>query len=70
MKKFLAVLLAALMIFSVMAVGVVAVTETGTDANSDSGEKVELPNWLVELIARIRQVIAKLLLKLGIKISL
>ena len=70
MKKFLAVLLAALMIFAVMAVGVVAVTETGTDANSDSGEKVELPNWLVELIARIRQVIAKLLLKLGIKISL
>lgn len=70
MKKFLAVLLAALMIFSVMAVGVVAVTETGTDANNDSGNKVELPDWLVELIARIKQVIAKLLLKLGIKISL
>ncbi len=70
MKKFLAVLLAALMIFSVMAVGVVAVAETGTTSGGDSGNKTELPNWLVELIARIKQVIAKLLFKLGIKIDL
>lgn len=69
MKKFLAVLLAALMIFSVMAVGVVAAVE-GTTASADNGgHKTELPDWLVELIARIKQVIAKLLLKFGIKIK-
>ncbi len=69
MKKFLAVLLAALMIFSVMAVGVVAVAEDTTTGTADGGHKTELPDWLVELIARIKQVIVKLLLKLGIKIK-
>lgn len=69
MKKFLAVLLAALMIFSVMAVGVVAVAEDTTAGTADGGHKTELPDWLVELIARIKQVIVKLLLKLGIKIK-
>lgn len=72
MKKFLAVLLAALMLFSVMAVGVVAVADTTTAttaAADDSGSKSDLPSWLTELIARIKQVIAKLLLKLGIKLS-
>ena len=72
MKKFLAVLLAALMLFSVMAVGVYAVAGdvTTTNAADDGGNKTELPDWLVELIARIKQVIAKLLFKLGIKIDL
>lgn len=69
MKKFLAVLLAALMIFSVMAVGVVAVAEGTTGSTDDGGHKTELPDWLVELIARIKQVIAKILLKFGIKIK-
>lgn len=73
MKKFLAVLLAALMIFSVMSVGVFAVAEgdvAGTTTVDDSGDqKNDLPDWLVELIARIKQVIAKLLFKLGIKLS-
>ena len=73
MKKFLAVLLAALMIFSVMSVAVFAVAEndvTGTTTVDDGGDqKNDLPDWLVELIARIKQVIAKLLFKLGIKIS-
>lgn len=70
MKKFLAVLLAALMLFSVMAVGVVAVADTTTTAAADdSGSKSDLPSWLTELITRIKQVIAKLLLKLGIKLS-
>lgn len=70
MKKFLAVLLAALMIFSVMAVGVVAVAEdTTTGTAADGGHKTELPDWLVELIARIKQVVAKILLKFGIKIK-
>lgn len=70
MKKFLAVLLAALMIFSVMSVGVFAVAETGTTSPADSGDqKNDLPDWLVELIARIKQVIAKILFKLGIKLS-
>lgn len=74
MKKFLAVLLAALMIFSVMSVGVFAVAETDTtgttDTVDDGDQKNDLPDWLVELIARIKQVIAKILLKLGIKWAL
>lgn len=71
MKKFLAVLLAALMVFSVMAVGVVAASGeiTTTSTADDGGNKTKLPTWLTELIARIKQVIAKLLLKLGIKFS-
>ncbi len=73
MKKFLAVLLAALMIFSVMSVGVFAVAEndvTGTtDTVDDGNRKNDLPDWLVELIARIKQVIAKILFKLGIKLN-
>ncbi len=73
MKKFLAVLLAALMIFSVMSVGVFAVAEndvTGTTNTVDDGNrKNDLPDWLVELIARIKQVIAKILFKLGIKLN-
>ena len=71
MKKFLAVLLAALMVFSVMAVGVVAASGevTTTTTADDSGNTTELPTWLTELIARIKQVIAKLLFKLGIKLS-
>lgn len=73
MKKFLAVLLAALMIFSVMSVGVFAVAEndvTGTtNAVDDGNRKNDLPDWLVELIARIKQVIAKILFKLGIKLN-
>ena len=74
MKKFLAVLLAALMIFSVMSVGVFAVAETDTtgtnDTVDDGDQKNDLPGWLVELIARIKQVIAKILFKLGIKWAL
>ena len=73
MKKFLAVLLAALMIFSVMSVGVFAVAEndvTGTTNTVDDGnQKNDLPDWLVELIARIKAVIAKILFKLGIKLN-
>ena len=73
MKKFLAVLLAALTIFSVMSVGVFAVAEndvTGTTGTVDDGNrKNDLPDWLVELIARIKQVIAKILFKLGIKLN-
>ena len=73
MKKFLAVLLAALMIFSVMSVAVFAVAEgevATTSVTDDSGDqKDDLPDWLVELIARIKQVIAKILFKLGIKLS-
>ncbi len=74
MKKFLAVLLAVLMIFSVMSVAVFAVAEgdvAGTTVVDDSGDqkKDNLPDWLVELIARIKQVIAKILFKLGIKWS-
>ncbi len=73
MKKFLAVLLAALMIFSVMSVGVFAVAENdvaGTTGTVDDGnQKNDLPDWLVELIARIKQVIAKILFKLGIKLN-
>ena len=73
MKKFLAVLLAVLMIFSVMSVAVFAVAEgdvAATTTVDDSGnQNDDLPDWLVELIARIKQVIAKILFKLGIKLS-
>lgn len=68
MKKVLAVVLAVMMLFSVIAIGVAAV-ETTTGVAEDGGETVKLPEWLTELIARLKQVIAKLLFKLGIKIS-
>ena len=68
MKKVLAVVLAVMMLFSVIAIGVAAV-ETTTSVAEDSGATVKLPEWLTELIARLKQVIAKLLFKLGIKIS-
>lgn len=68
MKKVLAVVLAVMMLFSVIAIGVAAV-ETTTSVAEDGGETVKLPEWLTELIARLKQVIAKLLFKLGIKIS-
>ena len=70
MKKVLAVLLAVMMLFSVVAVGVAAEASTNTTAASgDAGNNVKLPQWLTELIARIKQVIAKLLLKFGIKLN-
>lgn len=67
MKKVLAVLLAVIMLFSVVAIGVAA--ETTTAAGGEEGSSVQLPEWLTNLIARLKQVIAKLLLKLGIKLN-
>lgn len=67
MKKVLAVLLAVIMLFSVVAIGVAA--ETTTAATGEEGSNVQLPEWLTNLIARLKQVIAKLLLKLGIKLN-
>lgn len=70
MKKVLAVLLAVMMLFSVIAIGVAAETNTNTTAaNGEGGDNVQLPEWLTSLIARLKQVIAKLLLKLGIKLN-
>ncbi len=70
MKKVLAVLLAVMMLFSVVAIGVAAETASDTtNASGDAGNNVKLPQWLTELIARIKQVIAKLLLKFGIKLN-
>lgn len=67
MKKVLAVLLAVIMLFSVVAIGVAA--ETTTAAGGEEGSNVQLPEWLTNLIARLKQVIAKILLKLGIKLN-
>ena len=67
MKKVLAVLLAVIMLFSVVAIGVAA--ETTTAAAGEEGSNVQLPEWLTVLISRLKQVIAKLLLKLGIKLN-
>ena len=70
MKKVLAVLLAVMMLFSVVAIGVAAETSANTTAASgDAGDDVKLPEWLTNLIARLKQVIAKLLLKIGIKLN-
>lgn len=75
MKKFLAVLLAALMLCSVMSVAVFAtaggdVTTTAPASTGDDAgdQKTELPSWLTELIARLKVVLMKILLKLGIKL--
>ena len=76
MKKFLAVLLAALMLCSVMSVAVfatagadVTTTAPATTGNDAGDQKTELPSWLTELIARLKAVLMKILIKLGIKIA-
>jgi len=83
MKKVLAVLLAVIMLFSVMAVGFVAFAEgedtaatdtvaTGDtqDTGDNAEQKSDLPDWLTELINRLMVVLTKVLTKLGIKFAL
>lgn len=83
MKKVLAVLLAVVMLFSVMAVGFVAFAEgegtaaTDTAATGDAQttgdnaeQKSDMPDWLTNLINRLMVVLTKVLTKLGIKFAL
>jgi len=83
MKKVLAVLLAVVMLFSVMAVGFVAFAEgedaavTDTVATGDAQttgdnaeQKSDMPDWLTNLINRLMFVLTKVLTKLGIKFAL
>lgn len=79
MKKVLAVLLAVTLLFSVMAIGFVAVAEggdTAVNAPADNGEtqtdqqKDNSPAWLTRLINRLTEVLTKLLTKFGIKLAL
>ena len=79
MKKVLAVLLAVTLLFSVMAIGFVAVAEGGDttvteQANTGDGQtnesKDDTPAWLTRLITRLTEVLTKLLTKFGIKLAL
>lgn len=83
MKKLLAVLLAVIMLFSVMAVGFVAFAEGEDTAATDTApagdaqdtgdsaeQKSDMPSWLTRLIERLTFVITKVLTKLGIKFAL
>lgn len=79
MKKVLAVLLAVVMLFSVMAVGFVVFAEGGDTTVSDQAQpsesnpdekKNDMPDWLTNLINRLTFVLTKVLAKLGIKLAL
>lgn len=75
MKKVLSVLLAVLMVMSTCMVAFVAFAEdeTTTEPAAEEGTGIDLseyPDWLVELINRLIQVLTKLLIKFGIKMQL
>lgn len=77
MKKFIAVLLAVLMICSVMTAAFSVFAEEGAtdvtvveDETQAEETQTEMPQWLTNLINRLMQVLTKLLVKFGIKIAI
>lgn len=81
MKKLIAVLLAVLMLASTCGMAIIAFAEDealpAQEEVIDEGTQEEggidlsgYPDWLVELIDRLIQVLTKLLVKLGIKLQL
>ena len=79
MKKIIAVLIAVMIVLSAATMAFVAFAETTSAeattlaADDDEGKTIDLsgyPEWLQELITRLVEVFTKLMLKLGLKISI